>query len=360
VTAQRDDDLEGDFTPLDPPHRALAVVADCAPLPAAPLTTEQMERLAAMHARAQATASRGRSKATRRAYDHDFADFAEFCKREANVDALDANAALVALYVDDLAARGYSLSTLGRRLAAISGAMREAGVEKRDLPTRTAAVDAVLGGIKRDHADAGKKQQKKAANVLSDLVALTRPLGTSTADIRDKALLTFGFWTAMRRSEIVALDVADVTTDADGMHVFLRRSKTDQLAAGRTIDVSRRASSLECPVVALRAWIDHAEIHNGPLFRAVDQVGRIGTKRLEGRTVANVVKRHVDRAGLDPRRFGAHSLRSGFVTTCDIFDISNSKIKRITGHKSDTVLDGYKRPRADWATNATRLIPSAS
>jgi integrase len=358
VTAQRDDDLEGDFIPLDPPHRALAVVADRAPLPAAPLTTEQMERLAAMHARAQATASRGRSKATRRAYDHDFADFAEFCKREANVDALDANATLVALYVDDLAARGYSLSTLGRRLAAISGAMREAGVEKRDLPTRTAAVDAVLAGIKRDHA--GRKPQKKAANVLADLVALTRPLGTSTADLRDRALLTFGFWTAMRRSEIVALDVADVTIDADGMHVLLRRSKTDQLAIGRTIDVSRRASSLECPVAALRAWLDHAEIYDGPLFRAVDQVGRIGTERLEGRTVANVVKKHVKRQDLDPRRFGAHSLRSGFVTTCDIFDISNSKIKRITGHKSDTVLDGYKRPRADWATNATRLIPSVS
>src|ERR1019366_8603700 len=106
MTAQRDDDLEGDFFPLDPPRRALAVVAvaDRAALPAAPLTTEQMERLAAMHARAQATASRGRSKATRRAYVHDFADFAEFCKREANVDALEANATLVALYVDDLAA----------------------------------------------------------------------------------------------------------------------------------------------------------------------------------------------------------------------------------------------------------------
>jgi site-specific recombinase XerD len=138
-------------------------------------------------------APRGRSKATRRAYDHDFADFAEFCKCEANVDALDANATLVALYVDDLAARGYSLSTLGRRLAAISGAMREAGVEKRNLPTRTTAVDAVLAGVKRDHADAGRKPQKKAANVLADLVALTRPLGTTSADIRDRALLLFGF-----------------------------------------------------------------------------------------------------------------------------------------------------------------------
>jgi hypothetical protein len=76
------------------------------------------------------------------------------------------------------------------------------------------------------------------------------------------------------------------------MHVFLRRSKTDQLAAGRTIDVSRRASSLECPVAALRAWLDHAEIHDGPIFRAVSQVGVIGMERLKGRTVANVVKKH--------------------------------------------------------------------
>jgi integrase len=342
-------DIEGDFEQLDPPRAALAVVDAHAPL----------ALLADLGNVAEDLAASAKSSATRRAYAHDWNDFTEFCGRFGRAP-LAADANVCKLYVSDLYARGYSQSTIGRRLAAISGAFRSAGFDKRDLPTRTAAVDAVLAGIKRKHADAGRKPQKKAANVLSDVVILTRPLGTTSADIRDRALLLFGFWTAMRRSEIVALDVADVTIDADGMHVFLRRSKTDQLAAGRMIDVSRRASSLECPVTALRAWLDHAEIHDGPLFRSVDQVGRIGTERLEGRTVANVVKKNVKRAGLDPRRFGAHSLRSGFVTTCDIFDISNSKIKRITGHKSDLVLDGYKRPRADWATNATRLIPSAS
>jgi hypothetical protein len=35
-------------------------------------------------------------------------------------------------------------------------------------------VDAVLAGINRKPADAGRKPQKKAANVLADLVALTR------------------------------------------------------------------------------------------------------------------------------------------------------------------------------------------
>jgi integrase len=49
-----------------------------------------------------------------------------------------------------------------------------------------------------------------------------------TTALRDRALLLLGFGGAFRRSELVALDVADITETKDGLLVTIRRSKTDQ------------------------------------------------------------------------------------------------------------------------------------
>src|SRR5438046_2309566 len=46
--------------------------------------------------------------------------------------------------------------------------------------------------------------------------------------LRDRALLLLGFAGAFRRSELVALDVADLEETEDGLRVTIRRSKTDQ------------------------------------------------------------------------------------------------------------------------------------
>ena len=66
--------------------------------------------------------------------------------------------------------------------------------------------------------------------------ALVVPLGTSLGDVRDRALLLIGFAGALRRSELVALDVDDITEDDEGLVVVLRRSKVDQEAASEMRD----------------------------------------------------------------------------------------------------------------------------
>jgi integrase len=53
----------------------------------------------------------------------------------------------------------------------------------------------------------------------------------------DRALLLLGFAGALRRSELVALDVADLESDADGVRIIIRRSKTDQEGAGDFVPI---------------------------------------------------------------------------------------------------------------------------
>lgn len=80
-----------------------------------------------------------------------------------------------------------------------------------------------------------------------DLVAMVDKLGNRPKDVRDRALLLLGFATAMRRSELAALDVADVEFVVKGMLLTIRRSKTDQEAQ----DALLRSRSVE-PGIARR------------------------------------------------------------------------------------------------------------
>ncbi len=64
---------------------------------------------------------------------------------------------------------------------------------------------------------------------------------------------------------------------------------------------------------ALAAWLAAAGLTEGPLFRPLSWHGRHGAG-LSDRSVAEIVKTRAALAGYDPREFGGHSLRSGFVT----------------------------------------------
>jgi integrase len=86
----------------------------------------------------------------------------------------------------------------------------------------------------------------------------------SQTGLRDTAILLLGFGGAFRRSELVALDVAEITEAETGLMVTIRHSKTDQEAEGETIAIAR--GDRACPVKALRAWLDAAGIETGPIF----------------------------------------------------------------------------------------------
>jgi integrase len=82
-------------------------------------------------------------------------------------------------------------------------------------------------------------------------VLLALPDGLKST--RDRALLLLAFACASRRSEIAALDVADLCFDGRGLVVTVRRSKTDQEGEGRKVGLPFGSNPLTCPVRALHA-----------------------------------------------------------------------------------------------------------
>jgi integrase len=191
---------------------------------------------------------------------------------------------------------------------------------------------------------------------LQELKAMVAALPRSTKGIRDRALLLMGFAGALRRSELVALDVTNVTASDNGLLIMLRRSKTDQEGAGRTVGIPYGSHLETCPVRAVQAWLQASEITKGPIFRPVDQHGIIASTRLSDRSVARIIQSAAKRAGLDPEQFAGHSLRAGLATAAAAAGVSEHDIARTTGDRSVAVLRRYVRTATVFERNAAASV----
>ena len=212
-----------------------------------------------------------KADATIRAYRGDFRIFQVWCGRY-GLGSLPASPETVATFVVSEAEAGRSASTIGRRFAAITYAHKLAGLAD---PTIDEAVRATLGGVRRK---VGIAPMQKAAATPEIMTALLIRTPDTLAGKRDRALLALGFAGAFRRSELVALDVADLVEDPEGLRVRVRRSKTDQ--EGRGLEKAIPHGRFIRPVALVREWLDAAAIVEGPVFRPVNKGGRVEAGRL--------------------------------------------------------------------------------
>jgi integrase len=168
------------------------------------------------------------------------------------------------------------------------------------------------------------------------------PIGRERlSHVRDRALLLVGFAGAFRRFELVALNVEDIEEISEGLRIKIRYSKTDQEGRGEVIAIPRGA--IACPVLALMTWIASASIIEGPVFRPLAKGGRLLNGRLTDRSVAEIIKTHAARVGLEPAQYSGHSLRSGFLTSAAARGASIFKLADQSRHKSIDVLRSYVR-----------------
>ena len=291
-------------------------------------------------ARRYADASRAAS--TQRAYESDWRRFAAWCSAR-NLDTLPADPRVVAVFLAAEAEAGSAPLTIGRRLAAIGWMHRRAGLQPPQKVQGAAAILEVIAGIRRSHGVAPVKKHAADADVLRDI--LRAIAGDDLRSVRDRALLAFGMAGAFRRSELVALRLADVEWVKEGLRVTIRRGKTDQEGAGATIAIpeGRRLR----PKARLEAWVQQGGMVDGFLFRRLIR-GKAGeatvsVSPMSDRAIARLVQARVLAAGYDPLDFAGHSLRSGFLTAAARSGASIFKMREVSRHKSMQVLADYVR-----------------
>lgn len=240
----------------------------------------------------------------------------------------------VAEYLVELSANR-SLATIRRRKAAITAAHRERGYAN---PCASEVVSATLKGIRRGCSRTRRQMRPLLADQVTAAVTATR---TDMRGLRDRALLLIGFAGAFRRSELVALDVEDCGMRGRDLVIHLRMGKTDQEGEGREVVIP--SGKAICPVRALKEWLRKAQVRSGAVFRRVSRDGLVSSARIPSGTVAQVVKMAALGLGLDPTLYAGHSLRAGYVTTAALKGVPLWRIKKQTGHSTETMVETYVR-----------------
>jgi integrase len=164
--------------------------------------------------------------------------------------------------------------------------------------------------------------------------------------VRDRALFLLGFAGAMRRSELVGLDVDHVSWTPDGLKLLIGRSKTDTEGEGAEIAIPRGQANDTCPVAALKEWLALSKITIGPLFRKVNRGGVVEVARLSTDAVRQILLKRAAKAGLKgtlAEPVSPHGLRAGFVTTAYRNGVSDEEIMGHTRHRSLTTMRSYVR-----------------
>ncbi|MCW3472288.1 tyrosine-type recombinase/integrase [Rhodococcus pyridinivorans] len=345
------------------------------------------------------TAGRSRSESTRRNYAADWQRFTAWCQREGHV-ALPAHPLTVAAYllgaastVTEAGERAYSPSTLARWVAGIGFHHRRAG---HPAPGADELVTATLSGIRRDYAAAGERPRTPRAPLLTaDIVTIVDKMradadgwAAEVLERRDSAILLLGFAGAFRRSELVALTCSDVSLHRlDGLHIRLRKSKTDQEGRGSIRALPFTHSHASCPPCAWLRWaqvvaafdsggrpavirlLRNAEpfdahvcrgvrprmVPSSPWLRSIRKNGNLSDTALSGAAVHKAIRRRAAQAGYDPdivQQLGGHSLRAGFVTQAFRNGASAHAIMRQTGHSTPAMLEVYARENAPLIGNA--------
>jgi site-specific recombinase XerD len=267
-----------------------------------------------------------RSANTERAYRSDWADFVHWCV-ERDDAALPASVDTVVEYLYELASTRKA-STVQRRLAAIAEAHRSV-----DIPSPTED-DAVRVTTTRIQWAQRKIVGKTVPLEVQQLQEILAALPTGLIGLRDRALLLVGYGAGLRPSELVALDVADLTIINDGLAVNLMRGR---------IVVPYGSSDELCAVRAWRGWAVAAGVSHGPAFRAVDRHGRLGIRRLSEKSVTRIVQRAAERAGLDESKYSALSLRLGMVSAATDVGADDAGIMHQTGLRSRPLVRRYMR-----------------
>ncbi len=304
-----------------------------------------------------------RAANTLRGYRSDWKEWCSWCASQ-GAEPLGAGSAPLSRYLTFLAGHGAAVGTMSRRLSAIRFAHR-----LHDLadPTANARVVAVWEGIRRTH---GAPPERAAPLMPPELFHVLdacpvtrtwktrgRPPEPDLAGARDRALLLVGFVGAFRRSELAALEVEDVVEHPNGLVLSINRSKTNQFGTEPELVVVPRGVNLRrCAVHALEEWTELARVRTGPVFRGVTKANRASARALHPESINQVVQAAVARAGLDPARYSAHSLRAGFVTYAHLRGASDRAIAHQTRHRSLATLGAYVRVHEAWDDNAATQL----
>jgi integrase/recombinase XerC len=270
-----------------------------------------------------------KSERTIAAYKKDLTDFARFLGiQDGDMDHAarlflsngrgGANAC-AAEYREHLETRNLSSATINRRLSALRSLVEQGGT--LGLVTWELKIKGVKSQPYRDTEGPGTRNVRKMLGLVEDRKRRRNKRGqqesqTNPKAIRDHAILRLLYDLALRRGEVVSLDVGDV--DIEGRKIKVK-------GKGRT---EKEILALPEPTARVLAeWIEFRGETDGPLFTNFDRAKK--GNRLTGAAVYYIIRKLGKEIGIKTR---PHGLRHSAITSCvDQFPLTD--VQKFSRHK---------------------------
>ncbi|NMC15975.1 MAG: tyrosine-type recombinase/integrase [Chloroflexi bacterium] len=165
-----------------------------------------------------------------------------------------------------------------------------------------------------------------------------------TLGVRDAAVIMVLYAAAVRRQEIVDLNLADLDLKEGKLRILGKGSKKRQVYL--QVDA----------VSALQNWLELRGKQLGPLFTRVTKSGRVMLKRLTPQAVYYLLKHRQTQAGLDD--FTPHDLRRTSITDLLSAQVDVLTVSAIAGHASADTTKRYDRRSEENKKAAAQKLPS--
>ena len=291
---------------------------------------------------------------TMRARRSDWRVFIRFCAAR-HYAPLPAAPVIVQEFLEASFDGAKSVATVERYLSTIARAHTLSNLSD---PTKTADVKGAYRHLARGKSASQPKAALRGSHISHALEHLNT--GHAAWDLRAKALLSTAYCTMARRAELVALNVSDLsfgTRTGDGV-ALIRNTK-----AGR--EESRYLSAEAAKW--LKAWMAHADIKDGAVFRRLTPRGAVGRKAVEPQEVARIVQRigkvlnlrHVERECPWPSgHISAHSTRIGAAHDLAASGIDLTSIMHSGGWNDPKMPRYYTRELAAHESGMARMMKS--
>lgn len=234
-------------------------------------------------------------------------------------------------------AERYSPASVNKMLSALRGVFKEAW----RLGLMTAEDLARVSDLPPVRGETLPRGRALSTGELRALFSTCR--GGTPADARDAALMGILYGGGLRRSEAVALDVADYNPESGELRIRAGKGMKDRLS------YATNGGS-----AALEAWLAVRGDAPGPLLCPVDKAGRVTLRRMTAQAVLLILRRRAERAGV--QRFSPHDLRRTFVS--DLLDSGADvvAVQKLAGHANVATTARYDRRGEQAKRKASQML----
>lgn len=293
---------------------------------------------------------KGKAENTRRKYKYAFNNFCKWCTSHcSNLSFLPSTDMTVSMYLVHICQVFCSSAKIEEAVSAISWAHNLAGYPN---PCHSSLVTQVKEGVLRE---CRKPVTKKEPISPFHLFLLAEKYGNENSCLTDLRIITIcllGYAGFLRFSEIVNIRRSDISFQDQHVSIFIQKSKTDKYNEGSRVCIAETGTKT-CPVYFLRRYLKLAGIESSSdeyIFRQITYLKKAASfklrhtnKPLSYTRTREIILSALEDIGLDKKKFGLHSLRSGGATAAAAAGVNDRIFKKHGRWKSETAKDGYVR-----------------